>query len=116
MKTRHAVCGAFVLVGLVSIGCTTRLHAASSTRSLTAPQALQPSADQVTVPVTDPSKPATIHVSLVHGCITVRGTNRRDVLVTAHPDADQPSRRVDPDAAGLRRIPQNAGYRVTEEN
>jgi hypothetical protein len=37
-------------------------------------------------------------------------------LITAHPEADRPSRRVDPDASGLRRLPQTAGYRVTEEN
>src|SRR5215813_8677814 len=116
MKIRHAARGAFVLVGLLSIGCTTTAHATSSMRSLTAPQAEQPADDQVTVPLTDPSKPAAIHVSLVHGGITVRGTSRRDVLVTAHPDAERPSRRVDPDATGLRRLPQTAGYRVTEEN
>jgi len=116
MKIRDAVRSASVLVGLVSIGCTTTAHATSSKRSLTAAQAEQPAADQVTVPLTDSSKPAAIHVSLVHGGITVRGTNRRDVLVTAHPDADRPSRRFDPDATGLRRLPQSAGYRVTEEH
>jgi hypothetical protein len=116
MNIRHAVRGALVLGGLVSISCTTTAHATSSMRSPTAQQARQPAADQVTVPLTDPSKPAAIHVSLVRGGITVRGTNRRDVLVTAHPDADRSSRRVDPDASGLRRLPQTAGYRVTEEN
>jgi len=75
----------------------------------------QPSADQVTVPLSDPSRPGVIDVSLVHGSITVRGTNRKDVLVTARPDTDRPSRRYDADATGLRRIPQNAGFRITEE-
>ena len=116
MGIHHAVSGALVLAGLVSIGCTRTVHAASSMGSLTPAQAQQPAADQVTVPLTDPSKPAAIHVSLVHGGITVHGTNRRDLLVTAHPDADRQSRRIDPDATGLRRLPQTAGYRVTEEN
>jgi hypothetical protein len=116
MKIRHTVCGAAALLALASIGCATTAHATSSMRSLAPAQAQQRAADQVTVPLTDPSKPALIHVSLVHGSITVRGTNRRDVLVTAHPDADRPSRRVDPDASGLRRLPQTAGYRVTEES
>src|SRR5215471_14878692 len=117
MRIGYAVRGAFALAGLLSIGCTTTAHATSSSmRSQTAPPLQQPAPDQVTVPLTDPSKPAAIHVSLVHGGITVRGTNRRDVLVTAHPDADRPGRRVDPDATGLRRLPQTAGYRVTEEN
>jgi hypothetical protein len=73
------------------------------------------SADQVTVPLSDPSRPALIDVSLVQGSITVRGSNRKDVVVIAHPEADRRSRRVDPDANGLRRIPQTAGYRISEE-
>ena len=116
MKTGQAVRGAFVVVGLVSIGCTATARANSSMRSAAAPQAQAPEADRVTVPLTDASKLATIHVSLVHGSITVRGASRRDVLVTARPDGDRPNRRADPDAAGLHRIPQSAGYRVTEEN
>jgi hypothetical protein len=78
----------------------------------------QASADQVTVPLSDPSRPALIDVSLVQGSITVRGTNRKDVLVTARPetDTDRRSRRNDPDATGLRRIPQTAGFRITENS
>ena len=80
--------------------------------------AQQPAADQVTVPLTDPSRPALIDVSLVSGSITVRGSNRKDVLVIAHPDTDRldrPGRRYDADATGLRRIPQTAGFRISEE-
>ena len=76
----------------------------------------QPDADRVTVPLSDPSRPGIIDVSLVHGSITVRGANRKDVVVTARPEAQRPSRRYDPDAAGLRRIPQTAGYRISEES
>ncbi len=77
--------------------------------------ARQQAADQVTVPLSDSSRPALIEVSLVRGSITVRGTNRKDVLVTARPETDRPSRRVDPDATGMRRIPQTAGFRITED-
>ena len=77
--------------------------------------ARQQPADQVTVPLSDSSRPALIDVSLVRGSITVRGTNRKDVLVTARPETDRPSRRVDPDATGMRRIPQTAGFRITED-
>ena len=75
----------------------------------------QSDADRVTVPLSDPSRPAVIDISLVQGSITVRGTNRKDVVVIAHPEVDRPRRRSDPDALGLRRIPQTAGYRITEE-
>lgn len=77
--------------------------------------AQQASGDQVTVPLSDPSKPALIDVSLVSGSITVRGTNRKDVLVSSRPETERPSRRSDPDASGLRRIPQSAGFRITED-
>ena len=61
----------------------------------------QPDADRVTVPLSDASRPALIEVSLTHGSITVRGTNRKDIVVTARPEVDRPRRRSDPDAAGL---------------
>jgi len=116
MNTRHVVGGTVALLGVMSFACATTAHATSSPGPTTAQQAQTPAADRIAVPLTDPSKIAVIQVSLVHGSITVRGTNRRDVLVTAHPDADHPSRPSDPDAAGLRRLPQTAGYRVTEEH
>src|SRR5690349_24775310 len=80
--------------------------------------AQQPSEDRVTVPLSDPSKPALIDVSLVSGSITVRGSNRKDLAVIARADAEQSerrSRRYDPDATGVRRIPQTAGFKITEE-
>jgi hypothetical protein len=77
--------------------------------------AQQPAVDRVNVPLSDASRPALIDVSLVSGSITVRGTNRKDVSVIAHPEAERPRRRVDANAEGLRRIPQTAGFRITEE-
>ena len=74
--------------------------------------------DRLTVPLSDPSKPALIDVSLVSGSITVRGTNRKDVAVLARPDADRAerrNRRYDADTAGMHRIPQTAGFKITEE-
>ena len=103
MNSRHLVCVAVCVAALGSIVPVVARQAASS-------------ADQVTVPLSDPSRPGLIDVSLVHGSITVRGSNRKDVLVIAHPEADRPSRRVDPDANGLRRIPQSAGFKISEES
>ncbi|MGH9219375.1 MAG: DUF4097 family beta strand repeat-containing protein [Vicinamibacterales bacterium] len=75
----------------------------------------EPATDRAMVPLSDSSRPALIDVSLVHGSITVRGTNRKDVQVVARPETDRPSRRYDADATGLRRIPQTAGFRISEE-
>jgi hypothetical protein len=110
----RSACVPVLLFGVVSVACASNALASRSSRPIIGAQQ-QPSSDQVTVPLSDASRPALIDVGLVHGSITVRGTNRRDVLVTARPDADRPSRRSDPDATGMRRIPQVAGFRITEE-
>ena len=104
-----------VLIGLVSVACTSAALATASPQSTPAATQQQASADQVTVPLSDPSRPGLIDVSLVQGSITVRGTNRKDVLVIARPETDRPSRRYDPDATGMRRIPQSAGFRISED-
>jgi hypothetical protein len=111
MRIHHVAPAFTVLIGMLSAACTS----AAQATSMPAAVGQQPSADQVTVPLSDPSRPALIDVSLVHGSITVRGSNRKDVLVTARPEADRPSRRFDPDATGMRRIPQTAGFRITED-
>ena len=98
MRIRHLVCG--LILVLASMPLAARRQA---------------DVDRVSVPLSDPSRPALIDISLVQGSITVRGANRKDVAVVARPDPDRPSRRFDPDATGLRRIPQTAGYRITEE-
>ena len=67
------------------------------------------------MPLSDPSRPALID-SLAgagqhHGPRRQsQGRGRRRASET-----DRPSRRYDADATGLRRIPQTAGYRITEE-
>jgi hypothetical protein len=115
-KGRAIVISSLVVLPLVSVDCSTTAAATSSPRAIAARASQQqPTGDQVAVPLTDPSKPALVHISLVHGGITVRGANRRDVLVVARPEADRPSRRDDPDATGLRRLPQTAGFRISEE-
>jgi len=116
MTIGHAcVSTSLIVLPLVSIGCSSTAAVRSSSRPITARASQQRTDDQVTVPLSDPSRPALVHISLVQGSITVRGANRRDVLVTARPEADRPGRRDDPGAAGLRRLPQTAGVRISEE-
>ena len=98
MRIRHVVCGLVLVLGSMPLAARQ-----------------QADVDRVTVPFGDPSRPGVIDISLVQGSITVRGANRKDVAVVARPDTDRPSRRYDADATGLRRIPQTAGYRITEE-
>src|SRR5262245_7447629 len=115
MQIGRALLTSTVLLSLAPIGCSKPALATSSPRPLQARASQQPAGDQVAVPLSDPSKPALIQISLVQGSITVRGANRRDVLVIPRADTDRPSRRNDPDASGLRRLPQPAGFRITEE-
>ena len=93
------------------------LVAGASIAAAQQPAGQSPSEDRVTVPLSDASKPALIDVSLVSGSITVRGSNRKDVAVVARADAEteRRNRRYDPDATGMRRIPQSAGFKITEE-
>ena len=113
MNIRYVTVALLVLMGLVLVNGTPAVMATTSF-STQAPADQPASANRVTVPLTDPSRPALIDVSLVQGSITVRGTNRKDVLGTARPGADRSSRRSDPDATGMRRIPQTAGFRISE--
>jgi hypothetical protein len=104
-----------VVLLLASIDCRSTALATSSPRAFTTQASQQPAGDQVTVPLSDPSKPALVDISLIHGSIAVRGANRRDVLVVARSEADRASGRYDPNATGLRRLPQTAGFRISEE-
>jgi hypothetical protein len=104
-----------IALPLVALGCSSAAFATSSPQITAARASQPPTGDQVTVPITDPSRPALVQISLVQGGITVRGANRRDVLVVARPEADRASRRDDPDATGLRRLPQSSGFRISEE-
>jgi hypothetical protein len=92
-------------------------------------QAADQSAQQTTVAFSDPSRPGMLQASMVLGRIVVRGTNRKDVLVTSRDSATDNSRdrariRVrggaqpadDPAAAGLRRLTQPGGFNVEESD
>jgi hypothetical protein len=112
MKGRRVL--PIVLVGLSLAASTRALATTSQPRPTEREQAV--AADLIAVPLTDATRPSLIEVSLVHGSISVRGSNRKDVLVTARPEPDRPRRRDAADAAGLRRIPQTSGLRISEES
>ena len=65
MKIRQFNPAPIVLIGLVSAACTSTALATSSPRFTQAATEQQPSADQVTVPLSDPSRPGLIDISLV---------------------------------------------------
>ena len=80
----------------------------------------QQSADGVTIPLTDPARPATVSVDLLNGGITVRGTDRKDVLLTSRSrGGDRESGRVRSGGgapAGMTQLSQVGGFEATENN
>jgi hypothetical protein len=72
------------------------------------------STDQVTVPLTEPARPGTLVVAFHRGALTIRGTNRKDMLVgTSSLDETRSRNR---EAAGLRRLTIPGGFVVEESN
>ena len=77
----------------------------------------------VTVPFSDPSRAGRLVVSVLAGSITITGENRRDVAIETRQSADSgaPARErqtgpATPPPTGLRRLTQNVGFTVEEEN
>src|SRR5262245_12223688 len=102
MKMRKIVQASSLLIGLVSLACTsTALATTTSPRPMLSQAQQAPAeADRVTVPLSDPSRPALLTVGLVTGNITVRGTNRKDMLVITRSEGEGRSRRYDGDSTG----------------
>jgi hypothetical protein len=66
--------------------------------------------DRVTVPITDPARPASVNLQLVDGDITVRGSNRRDIAVSVRGRAQSQRNQ----GGGLRRLGSPA-FTIEEE-
>src|SRR6185503_17866555 len=84
-----------------------------------AQQTAQPTADRITVPFSDPERPGTLRINLLDGTVTIKGTNRRDVLfVPNSQDAREALRRRQPaePPPGMRRLTQPGGFGVEERD
>jgi DUF4097 and DUF4098 domain-containing protein YvlB len=75
----------------------------------------QGAGERVTVPFSDPSRPGNLNVQLMDGSMTVRGTDRRDVLIEATGGQQERESRNDQAASGLRRLTQRGGFSVDEQ-
>ncbi len=79
----------------------------------------QDSPDRVSVPLTDPSRPASVHASLMNGSITVTGYNGKEVVVEARSRGQESNRESSPDrkAEGMRRLDSHgSGLSVEEQD
>lgn len=100
MGISRTVCVAFAAV---TVAATTPLVNAQDTN------------EQITVAFSDPSRPGQVSVASVTGNITVKGMNRRDVLIVARQRGGGRGRQTSGQSGGLRRLAQNAGFSVVEE-
>jgi DUF4097 and DUF4098 domain-containing protein YvlB len=78
----------------------------------------QETPDHVNVPLTDPSRPAVVHASLMNGGITVTGYNGKEVIVEARPrhESAQESK-PDRKAEGMHRLDsRGTGLSVEEQD
>ncbi len=71
--------------------------------------------DDVVVPLSDPNRPALVKLDLVQGSVSIKGTNRRDVLIVSRsaPGSQRPPRDVG--QGNLRRLTMPPGMEVSEE-
>jgi hypothetical protein len=73
--------------------------------------------DRATVPFSDPSRPKSLHASLINGGITVKGYDGKDAIVEARPQGDSGRRgRRAERSDGMRRIDIGGSGLVVEES
>jgi hypothetical protein len=106
MKGLIRICNAVLLCGLL-------------VTSAVAEQPVQPTTDRVAVPFSDPERPGTLKVNLLDGAVTIKGSNRRDVLFVANSqearEVLRPRQQAEP-PAGMRRLTQPGGFGVEERD
>ncbi len=105
------------LLLLASLALCAAASAATKPTAAPAPtSAADASVQRLTVPFSDPARPGALHVGLIHGSISVKGSNRKDVLIEVRPreraDADEKPAQ----ASGLRQIAQPLAFTVEEES
>jgi putative adhesin len=84
-----------------------------------AQQSAQPTTDRITVPFSDPERPGTLRVNLLDGTVTIKGSNRRDVLLVANSQQAREALRRRQQAEpppGMRRLTQSGGFGVEERD
>jgi len=87
------------------------------------PQIPQTPGQKIIVPLSDPTRAGSLHVGVISGSITVKGTNRKDVLIEVRQRGEEDEDRDDEEdraekkkPGGLREIPQPASFSVEEGN
>jgi DUF4097 and DUF4098 domain-containing protein YvlB len=78
-----------------------------------------PPPERITLGFSDPNRVGQVEIDAHGGSITIRGTNRKDVLITARERADSGARgqrTPEPLPPGFRRLPRTSGFDVEESD
>ncbi|MEZ5402959.1 MAG: hypothetical protein R2729_24995 [Bryobacteraceae bacterium] len=78
--------------------------------------AQEPSADRLKIPLRDPSRPATVKVSLIHGGVTVKAYSGREILVEAVGRRSRRDRRERNSSGPRQLFLTSTGLAAEEEN
>jgi hypothetical protein len=73
--------------------------------------------ERITVAYSDPARVGKVEIDAHGGSITIRGTNRKDVMITARERAESGGRNQrapEPPPPGFRRLPRTNGFDVEE--
>ena len=81
-----------------------------------APRAAGDGGQKISVPLTDPGRPATIKVSTINGSITVEGYAGKEVSIETSGRGEEPEGRPRRGAEGMRRIPNGGGGLSVDED
>ncbi len=93
------------------------LYVVALALALAAPHARAQNGETISVPLSDPSKPAWVEVGLVMGSITVEAYEGKEILVETATDMEEVVRETERRRDGLRLVPNTSrGMTVEEED
>lgn len=90
-----------------------RILLVSALTSISLLWAQDPAAERITVPFSDPSKPRMVKANLLHGSISVKGYEGKDVIVEVRGRSGSQKRSAE--SQGLRRLDLHATGLIVEE-
>jgi hypothetical protein len=100
---------------LIMIGAVAGTVGAWSAQST--PVRAQGDGDRITVPLSDPSRPATVAVRLLRGGIVLKASDGQEEVVVVSHGGREPSREPPAEAVGLRRLSSaRSGLKIDEQN
>ncbi|WP_259015851.1 DUF4097 domain-containing protein [Emticicia fluvialis] len=100
MKNYQSILGMMLLVSTITI------HTVAAQNEVK---------EQLVVPLTDPAKPGSLKVGLIHGSIKVVGYAGKDIVIDAESVANTRKERTEEGSQGMKRITPRGGLEISAE-